>query len=62
MRALLSNKNEILHFEKVNNSIATKLCANLLHNCKKIIPSALHNSMTKLCGALFKCENKTKIG
>ena len=24
--------------------------------------SALHNSMTKLCSALFKCENKLKIG
>ena len=24
--------------------------------------SALNNSMTKLCSALLKCENKLKIG
>ena len=24
--------------------------------------SALHNSMTKWCSALFKCENRLKIG
>ena len=46
--------------EKVNNSIATKLCANLLNNRLKQF-SALHNSMTKLCSALFKCENKLKV-
>ena len=49
--------------KKVNNSIATKMCANLLNNCYliKIKISALHNSLTKLCSALFKCENKCKL-
>ena len=49
--------------EKVNNSIATKLCANLLNKREKdkIFFSARHNSMTKLCHALFKCENKLKL-
>ena len=50
--------------KKVNNSIAIKLCVNLLNNREKnrIIFSARHNSMTKLCSALFKCENKLKNG
>ena len=30
------------------------------HGCFLIIYSALHNSMTKLCSALFKCKNKLK--
>ena len=47
-------------FEKFNNSIATKLCTNLLNNHLK--KGALHNLMTKLCSALFKYENKLKIG
>ena len=46
-------------FEKSNNSIATKLCAKLVNNRKTI--SARQNSMTKLCCALFKSENKLKI-
>ena len=51
-------------FEKVNNPKATKLCANLLNNCKNLYRFfiALHNSMSKLCCAQFKCENKLKIG
>ena len=54
---------EFFIFEKFNNSIATKLCAKLLNNRFKIeFFSARHNSMTKLCRALFKCENKLKIG
>ena len=49
--------------EKVNNSIATKLCANSLKNhLKKNIFSARQNSTTKLCRELFNCENKPKIG
>ena len=50
--------------KKGNNSIATKLCARLLNKCAKhfIIIIARHNSMTKLCRALFKYENKLKIG
>ena len=53
---------EFPFLEKVNSSIATKLCANFLN--KRFIKnkiSALHNSMTKLCSALFKCENRLKI-
>ena len=63
-RALLSIKMENCKIEKVKNSIDTKLCANLLNKCwkKLIIGSALHNSMTTLCSALFKCENELKIG
>ena len=55
---------EFCIYEKVNNSIATKLCANLLDNCYKIKTnfSAQHNSMTEFCRALFKRENKIKIG
>ena len=55
---------EFCIFEKVNNSIATKLCAKFLDNRAKSLNcfSARHNSMTKLCCALFKCENKLKIG
>ena len=48
--------------EKVNHSIATKLCANLLNNrINEIIYSARHNSMTQFCRALFKYENKIKM-
>ena len=49
--------------KKVNNSIATKLCTNLLDTRKIfwIIFSARHNSMTKFCCALFKYKNE-KIG
>ena len=61
LRALLSNKMEFCIFDKVNNSIATKLCANLLNNREKNKNSALHNSMTKLCCAPFKCKNKMKF-
>ena len=51
-------------YEKVNNSIATKLSANILNSRlkKKNVFSALHNSMIKLCIALFKCENRLKNG
>ena len=35
-RALLSNKMEFFIFDKVNNSIATKLCVTLLKNHKNI--------------------------
>ena len=45
-----------------NNSIATKLCVNLINNCRIFLEyfSALHNSIIKLCSAFFKCENKLK--
>ena len=49
-------KMEFFIFERVNNSIPTKLCSNLLNNSKRIIFSAWHNSMTKLCCALFEFE------
>ena len=49
--------------KKSNDLIATKLCANLLNNRKKVELFLAHeNSMTKLCRALFKCENELKIG
>ena len=38
------------------------MCANLLNDRKRYIFSAQHNPMTKLCHALFKYENKIKIG
>ena len=43
--------------------MSTKLCANLLNTGLKNynIFSAPHNSMTKLCGALNKCEDKIKM-
>ena len=44
-------------YEKINNSIATKLCTNLLNGRRKNNHNARHNLMTKLCRALFKCEN-----
>ena len=55
---------EFCIFEKFNNSIATKLCADLLNNRKKInriICSAQYNSRTTVCRALFKCEIKQKL-
>ena len=50
--------------QKVNNSIATKLCVKLIYNCKIVLKknAALHNTMTKnarnnlvieLCSAAF---------
>ena len=54
---------EFCIFVKVNNSLATKVCANLLNKRKtNLIVSELHNSMTKLCSTLFKCEKKLEIG
>ena len=60
LRTLLSNKNGIFHFWKVNNSIATKMCTNLLNNCLKIeiFFSTWYNSITKMWRALFKYEKK----
>ena len=62
-RALLSNKIVFALLQKVNNSIATKLCANLINICAIFLErkSALHNSMTKLCSAFLKYVNKLKI-
>ena len=38
LRALLSNKNSFFAFlEKVNNSIASKLCVNLINICAMIL-------------------------
>ena len=55
---------EICIIEKVNNEIATKLRVNVMNNRRIFwyILSALRNLMTKFCSALFKCENKLKIG
>ena len=47
-------------FEKVNNSIATKMCANLLNNRLFYFISALQISMNKFSSVIFKCENKLK--
>ena len=54
---------EFFIFEKANNSIGTKMQVNLLNNRDKKLNcfSAQHNSMTKLCCALFKYENERKI-
>ena len=45
MRALLSNNNGILHFWKINNSIASKLCANLINNPLKIKLCLVNNTI-----------------
>ena len=34
----------------------------LYYRNKIVMYSALHNSMTKVCSVLFKCENKLKTG
>ena len=54
---------EFCIFEKVNNSIATKLRVTLLKNRGIFLSysSAWHNSMTKLYPAIFKSENKLKM-
>ena len=54
---------KIALLQKVNNSIATKLCVKLINNCTIFLKtnSARHNSMTKLCYVFFKYENKLKI-
>ena len=59
-RALLSKKLEFCIFEKVNNSIATRPCKILPENRTIFFEffSAIHNSMTKWCSALFKHEKK----
>ena len=63
VRALLSNKCFFALLQKVNNSIATKVCVNLINTCKIFEKNgARHNSITKLCYAFFKYENKLKIG
>ena len=64
MRAVLSNKNGILNFDKFNNSIATKLRVTLLKNRTILLRyfNACHNSMAKFYRALFKCENELNIG
>ena len=61
-RALMSNKQFFAILQKVNNSIGTKLCVSLINNWPIFLKNgALHNSMTKLCGAFFKYENKQKL-
>ena len=51
-------------FERVNNSKTTKPRVSFINNRKIVLGffCALHNLMTKLCSALFKYENKLKIG
>ena len=65
MRALLSNKNGIFPLlKKVNNSIATKLCANLLNNHKKSGPSfmgKLGSNNTKNIGMLPSASKYVSI-
>ena len=50
--------------QKVNNSIAKKLCVNLINTCATFLGKngARHNSMTKFCYTFLKYENKLKIG
>ena len=49
--------------QKVNNSIATKLCVNLINTCtiflKKNVPR--HNSMTKLCYTFLNMKINWKL-
>ena len=57
VRAPSSNKIVFVFLQKVNISIATKLCVKLINNCKQKWfrkDEAQHNSMTKLCYAFFK--------
>ena len=57
--SLEQSKWNFVFLKKVNNSITTKLCANLLNNgFNWIIFSVRHNSITKVCHELFKYENK----
>ena len=55
---------EFCIFEKANHSIATTLRVTLLNNREIFLNvfSARYNPMTKLLYALFKYENKLKIG
>ena len=55
VRALLSNKIVFAFLQKVNDSIATKLCVNLINTCAICLKNngTRHNSMTKLCYAFF---------
>ena len=54
---------EFCIIEKDNNSLATKLCANLLNTCfkKQFFLGEQHNLMNRVCRALFKCKNKLKL-
>ena len=54
----------VAFLQKVNNSIATKLCVNLINTCTIFLKKngALHHSMTKLCSAFLKYENTLIIG
>ena len=63
VRALLSNKIVFVFLQKVNNSIATKLCVNLINNCKLFFKQngARHNSMTKLCYAFLNMKINLKL-
>ena len=57
-------KRNFAFMKKVNHSIAAKMCANLLNNRLKNWSncSAQHNSRTKLCIVLLKCENRLENG
>ena len=50
--------------KKVNNSIATKLPVTLINSGRIFLKdlNGLHNWITKLCSALFKCGNRLKLG
>ena len=64
VRALSSNKIVFFAFlQKVNNSIATKLCVKLIYNCNVVFEKWLttqFNEEIVLC--IFKYESKLKIG
>ena len=58
VRALSSNKMFFAFLQKVNNSIATKLCVNLIDTCTIFLNQngARHNSMTKLCSVFLNMK------
>ena len=60
MRSLVAKVEMAEYFGEISYKTVRKFTEQLWKN--KIIFSELHNSMTKLCSALFKCENKLKIG
>ena len=50
-------------FEKVDNSITTKLRVTLINNREMLLNnfSSLHNSMTKSCSAYFNVKINQKL-
>ena len=61
--ALWINKYENLHYWKSKKSIA-KNCKSIFYKTVNNMwkKGSLHNSMTEMCCAQFKYENKSKVG